>query len=52
MSSHRRIEVSANGPVTVARIVDKKILDDACIQELGGEILGLIDHDEIGRAHV
>lgn len=45
MSSHRRIEVSANGPVTVARIVDKKILDDACIQELGGEILGLIDHD-------
>jgi anti-sigma B factor antagonist len=45
MSSHRRIHVSASGPMTVARIVDKKILDELVIQELGAEVLGLIEQD-------
>ena len=45
MSTHRRIDVSAQGPVTVAQIVDKKILDESAIHEMGAEILGLIEHD-------
>ena len=45
MSTHRRIDVSAHGPVTVAQIVDKKILDESAIQEMGTEILGLIEQD-------
>lgn len=45
MSTNRRINVSSQGPVTVARIVDKKILDESAIQEMGSEILNLIEHD-------
>jgi anti-sigma B factor antagonist len=45
MSSHRRIHVFASGPMTVARIIDKKILDELVIQELGAEVLGLIEQD-------
>ena len=45
MSTHRRIDVSAHGPVTVVQIVDKKILDESAIQEMGSEILGLIEQD-------
>ena len=45
MSTHRRIDVSAQGPVTIVQIVDKKILDESAIQEMGSEILGLIEQD-------
>lgn len=45
MPTHRRIDVSSSGPVTVARIVDKKILDESAVQEMGLEILGLIEQD-------
>jgi anti-sigma B factor antagonist len=45
MPAHRRIVVSTAGPLAVVRIVDKKILDELVIQELGGEILGLIEQD-------
>ncbi|MEI6504245.1 MAG: STAS domain-containing protein [Planctomycetota bacterium] len=45
MSSHKRIDVSKVGDVTVVRFVDKKILDEAGIQELGAELFFLIEHD-------
>jgi len=45
MSTNRRIDVSSEGPVTVAQIVDKKILDESAIQEMGSEILNLIEQD-------
>ncbi|MFM7034803.1 MAG: STAS domain-containing protein [Planctomycetia bacterium] len=45
MATHRRIDVSEQGPVTVVQIVDRKILDESAIQELGCEILSLIDQD-------
>ena len=45
MSSHKRIDVSKVGDVTVVRFVDKKILDEVGIQELGAELFFLIEHD-------
>jgi anti-sigma B factor antagonist len=45
MSAHRRINASKVGDVTVVKFVDKKILDEASIQELGAELFGLVEHD-------
>ena len=36
MATHRRIDVSKVGDVTVVKFVDRKILDEAGIQELAG----------------
>ena len=44
MAAHRRLEVSEVGDVTVVRFVDRKILDEASIQELGTEL-----YDEYAR---
>lgn len=43
MTAHRRIDTSKVGEVTVVRFVDKKILDEASIQELGAELFGLVE---------
>jgi anti-sigma B factor antagonist len=45
MPTHRRIDVSKVGDVTVVKFVDKKILDETGIQELGAELFSLIEHD-------
>jgi anti-sigma B factor antagonist len=45
MAAHRRIDVSKVGEVTVVKFVDKKILDEASIQELGVELFSLVEHD-------
>jgi len=45
MSAHRRISASKVGDVTVVKFVDKKILDEASIQELGAELFSLVEHD-------
>ena len=45
MATHRRIDVSKVGDVTVVKFVDRKILDEAGIQELGAELFGLVEHD-------
>jgi anti-sigma B factor antagonist len=45
MAAHRRIDVSKVGEVTVVKFVDKKILDEASIQELGIELFSLVEHD-------
>ena len=45
MATHRRIDVSKVGDVTVVNFVDRKILDEAGIQELGAELFGLVEHD-------
>ena len=46
MSGHRRIEVSMQGEVTVVRFVDRKILDEANIQELGTELFKLVEQEK------
>jgi len=45
MATHRRIDVSKTNDVTVVKFVDKKILDEAGIQELGGELFSLVEQD-------
>ena len=43
MATHRRIDVSKIGDVTVVKFLDKKILDEAGILELGAELFGLVE---------
>jgi anti-sigma B factor antagonist len=45
MATHRRIDVSKLGDVTIVRFMDKKILDEAGILELGAELFGLVEQD-------
>lgn len=45
MATHRRIDVSKLGEVTVVKFLDKKILDEAGIQELGLELFSLVEQD-------
>lgn len=43
MAAHRRLEVAQVGDVTVVKFVDRKILDEANIQEMGQELFQLVD---------
>jgi anti-sigma B factor antagonist len=45
MPSHQRIAVSEVGDVTVVRFNDRKILDEAGIQQFGAELFGLVEQD-------
>ena len=38
-----RLDISQNGDVTIARFLDKKILDQSSIQELGNELFALVE---------
>ncbi|HEX5443672.1 MAG TPA: STAS domain-containing protein [Pirellulales bacterium] len=49
MAAHRRLEVSEVGDVTVVRFVDRKILDEASIQELGSELFQLVEQEQRGK---
>jgi len=49
MVNHRRLQVSEVGEVTVVRFVDRKILDEANIQELGQELFQLVEDDNRKR---
>jgi len=43
MATHRRIDVSKLGEVSVVKFLDKKILEEAGIQELGAELFALVE---------
>ncbi len=45
MPTHNRIDATKVGDVTVVTFTDKKILDEAGIQELGAELFSLIERD-------
>ena len=45
MAENGRLEVSEVGGVTVVRFVDRKILDEANIQELGKELFALVEEE-------
>ena len=45
MTAHRRIGVSKIGDVSVVRFQDRKILDEASIQEMGLELFGLVEQE-------
>ena len=42
-TGQRRIDIEEVGDVTVAKFVDKKILDEANIQAIGNHLFALID---------
>ncbi len=41
----RRIDVEEVGTVTIAKFLDKKILDETNIQIIGNQLFGLVDED-------
>lgn len=45
MAPHRRIDVTKTGDVSVVKFLDRKILDEVAIQELGAELFGLVEID-------
>jgi anti-anti-sigma factor len=49
MAQYRRLTVSDVGDVTVVRFVDRKILDELNIQELGQELFQLVEEDNKTR---
>jgi anti-sigma B factor antagonist len=42
---HRRLDIEEVGDVTVAKFIDKKILDETNIQIIGNQLFGLVDED-------
>jgi anti-sigma B factor antagonist len=46
MAVRRRLQVSQVGNVTSVRFVDRKILDEANIQELGQELFQLVEDEK------
>lgn len=46
MAGHRRLEVSDSGDVTVVRFLDRRILDEANIQEVGQELFQLVEEEQ------
>lgn len=46
MSTRRRIVVAEEGPVSVVRFIDKKIVDSASIEQLGEEMNSLVSIDK------
>ena len=45
MGGNRRVEIEEIGDVTVAKFVDKKILDETNIQVIGNQLFGLVDEE-------
>ena len=46
----RKLDIEQIGDVTVAKFVDKKILDETNIQIIGNQMFGLVDED--GRKRI
>ncbi|AMV19513.1 STAS domain-containing protein [Planctomyces sp. SH-PL14] len=44
-AGQRRLDIEEVGDVTVARFLDKKILDENNIQMIGNQLFGLVDED-------
>lgn len=46
MSAHQRLSVSSVADVSIVNFVDRKILDEANIQELGRELFHLVEEEQ------
>lgn len=44
-AGQRRLDIEEIGGVTVARFIDKKILDESNIQLIGSQMFGLVEQD-------
>lgn len=47
---HRRLDIEDVGEATIAKFIDKKILDEGNIQIIGNQLFGLVDED--GRSKI
>ncbi len=45
MAERRRVAVQERGEVTIVRFVDRKILDESNIQEMGQELFALVEEE-------
>jgi anti-sigma B factor antagonist len=45
MGQHRRLKLSSHQDVTIVRFVDRRILDEANIQEVGQELFQLVEEE-------
>ena len=46
MATHRHLEVTEVGDVTVVRLTDRKVVDETNIQELGRELFALVEEEK------
>ena len=46
----RRLDIEEINDVTVAKFVDRKILDEANIQIIGNQLFGMVDADDLVSA--
>jgi anti-sigma B factor antagonist len=46
MATHRHLDISDVGDVTVVRLTDRKVVDEANIQELGQELFHLVEEEK------
>ena len=46
MAEYQRVKLSEIGDVTVVRFVDRRIIDEAIIQDLGSELFSLVEQDK------
>lgn len=49
-AGHRRLDIEEVGDVTIAKFVDKKILDEGNIQIIGNQLFSLVEED--GRSKI
>jgi anti-sigma B factor antagonist len=49
-AGHRRLDIEESGDVTIAKFVDKKILDEGNIQIIGNQLFSLVEDD--GRTKI
>ena len=46
MADYQRLKLSEIGDVTVVRFVDRRIIDESVIQDLGAELFSLVEKDK------
>jgi len=44
-NDHRRLDIEEVGDATIAKFIDKKILDEGNIQVIGNQLFGLVEED-------
>ena len=49
-AGHRRLDIEESGDVTIAKFVDKKILDEGNIQIIGNQLFSLVEDE--GRSKI
>ena len=46
MAEYQRLKLSEIGDVTVVRFIDRRVIDEAVIQDLGAELFALVEREK------